>query len=36
VLDALKENSAQAQTQGRELTDKFHALARAVEEVCKA
>jgi hypothetical protein len=36
VLDALKEKTVQAQTQGRELTDKFHTLAGAVEEAHKA
>ena len=36
VLDALKEKTVQAQTQGRELTDKFHTLAGDVEKVHKA
>jgi hypothetical protein len=36
VLDALKEKVVQAQTQGREVTDKFHTLAGAIEEACKA
>jgi hypothetical protein len=36
VLDALREKTAQAQTQVRELIDKFHTLAGAVEEAHKA
>jgi hypothetical protein len=32
VLDALKEKATQAQTQERELADKFHTLAGVVEE----
>jgi hypothetical protein len=36
VLDALREKIAQAQTQARELTDKFQTLPGAVEEVHKA
>jgi len=32
VLNVLKEKAMQAQTQERELADKFHTLAGAVEE----
>jgi hypothetical protein len=34
VLDALKEKVMQAQTQERELADKFHTLEGVVEEAC--
>jgi hypothetical protein len=33
VLDALREKIVQVQTQARELTNKFHTLTGAVEEV---
>jgi hypothetical protein len=36
MLDALKEKTARAQTQGRELTEKFHNLAGVFEEAHKA
>jgi hypothetical protein len=36
VLDALREKTAQAQTQAREITDKSHTLVGDVEEVHKA
>jgi hypothetical protein len=36
LLDALKEKTVQAQTQGRELTNRFHTLAGDVEEAQKA
>jgi len=36
VLDTLKENTTQAQTQLRELTDKFHTLVGDIEEFHKA
>jgi hypothetical protein len=35
VLYVLKENTMQPQTQGRELTNKFHTLAGVVEEAHK-
>jgi len=36
VLYALKEKTVQVQTQARELTNKFHTLARVVEDAQKA
>jgi hypothetical protein len=35
VLDALKEKTAQAQTQAMELTNKFQVIARDIDEAHK-
>jgi hypothetical protein len=35
VVDALRENTVQAQTKSKELTNKFQTLAGAVEEAHK-
>jgi hypothetical protein len=35
ILDALRENTAQAQTQEKELIEKFKTLAGAIEEAHK-